>query len=150
MNFSFPALYRNIGLCSQIAHHPVMSWSADVTKGRWDRLLSPAKERCRTTSKAYITQEMMATFLEYNIFLFSLLNPFYMPSCEMKSLRGLPVPLTGKSECSNRSARQINCWNEVCWPPPSLLAFEASKQSGSWRKASCLAMGTDTSKLPNS
>lgn len=25
----------------------MMSWCADVTKGRWDRLLSPAKERCR-------------------------------------------------------------------------------------------------------
>lgn len=63
------------------------------------------------------------TFPEYNILFFSLLEPFYMPNCEMKSLRGLPLPLTGKTECSNQAARQINCRNEVsavvptpCWP----------------------------------
>lgn len=65
----------------------------------------------------------MVTFPGYNMLLFSVLEPLYMPKCKMRSWRGLLVPLTGKTECGNRAARQINCRNVAsavlptpCWP----------------------------------
>lgn len=70
-------------------------------------------------AKIYITQEMRVIFPEYYILFFSLLELFHMPNCETRSLRGLPLPLTGKTECSNQAARQINCRNEVSAVPPT-------------------------------
>lgn len=65
----------------------------------------------------------MVIFPEYSMLLFSVLEPLYMPKCKRRSWRGLPVPLTGKSECSNWAQRQINSRNVAsivlptpCWP----------------------------------
>lgn len=41
---------ESLSFVLRLPHHPVISWSANVTKGRWDRILSPAKERCSLKS----------------------------------------------------------------------------------------------------
>lgn len=107
----------------RLSHRPVMSWSADVTKGRGDRLLSPAKQTCRlnpTSSRRWWWSTQSTT---YSCFLFWSILYEIRSLYEMRSLRRLPVPLTGKTERSNQAARQINCRNEVsavlptpCWP----------------------------------
>lgn len=65
----------------------------------------------------------MVIFPEYSMLLFSVLDQLYMFKCKIRSRRGLPVPLTEKSECSNQAERQIKSRNVAsivlptpCWP----------------------------------
>lgn len=58
----------------------------------------------------------------------------------MRSWRGLPVPLTGKTEWGNQAARQINCRNVAsavlptpCWPLKWKNSLGAGGKSPAWQ-----------------
>lgn len=65
VNFPF-----TLAFVLRLPHYPVVSWSADVTKGKWDRLLGPAKQTCRlkpTSSRRWWWSSQSTT---YSCFLF--------------------------------------------------------------------------------
>lgn len=63
-----------------------------------------------------------------------------MPKCKMRSWRGLPVPLTGKTECGNLAARQIDGRNVAsavlptpCWPLKGRSSLGAGGKPPAWQ-----------------
>lgn len=145
VNFPF-----TLSFVLRLSHRPVMSWSADVSKGRWDRLLSPAKQTCRlkpTSSRRWWWSSQSTT---YSCFLFW--SHFIWDKVFIWD-----EVFEGAASTSDREnwvqqpgckANKLQEWG-LCCASHSLLAFEVNKQSGSWRKASCLAMWADTRRLPN-
>lgn len=130
----------------RLLHHPVMSWSADITKSRWDRLLSPAKERCSLKSHhsgddGDLPRVQHILGFSSGVILYAQLWDEVFEGAASTSDRENWVQQPG---CK---ANKLQEWG-LCCTSHSLLAFEVNKQPGCWRKASCPAMWADTRRLP--